>query len=362
MRDNRLIRVVLFSLLIFIVLIISFAVSQPDGRLHLVFCDVGQGDAIYIKFPDGRDALVDGGPNKAVLNCLGKHMAFWDRRIELVVLTHPQADHLNGLLDVFERYKVDLFLAPPVGNTTKGYKRLEELVKEKGIRVKNVYKGDKVKISNPKQQISNNFQFSIFNFQKKSKLRITNYELQDNKAGARIASPVFLNVLWPEKKWVVSKVQTDKRFNIEDHVDKNITPFEEGVLGVWSWHSDLNDFSIILELSFGEFEALLTGDAEGKILERIGAVPNLQVLKVPHHGAVRAFSESRGQGAQVGQKLKAKLAVISVGEGNRYGHPSEQTLRLLREIGTKILRTDIDGEIEVVTDGKVWQVLPGFTD
>jgi competence protein ComEC len=76
-------------------------------RLEVTVLDVGQGDAILIETPDGSDILVDGGPGGAVLRGLGRELAWHDRSIDLVVLTHVQADHGTGLLDVFERYDVD---------------------------------------------------------------------------------------------------------------------------------------------------------------------------------------------------------------------------------------------------------------
>lgn len=79
----------------------------PDGRLHVYFLDVGQGDAIFIRAPDGRQILVDGGPSPAaLLDELGNLMPFWDRTLDMVVLTHPDADHMNGLLPLFERYRI----------------------------------------------------------------------------------------------------------------------------------------------------------------------------------------------------------------------------------------------------------------
>jgi competence protein ComEC len=61
------------------IILFGFVFTLPDGKLHVVFCNVGQGDAAYIRFPDGRDMLIDGGPNTSVLDCLGRHMPFWDR-------------------------------------------------------------------------------------------------------------------------------------------------------------------------------------------------------------------------------------------------------------------------------------------
>jgi competence protein ComEC len=80
-------------------------------RLEVTVLDVGQGDAILIETPDGADILIDGGPGRAVLRGLGDELAWYDRSIELMILTHPQADHLTGLVDVLDRYVVRRVLA-----------------------------------------------------------------------------------------------------------------------------------------------------------------------------------------------------------------------------------------------------------
>ncbi|MBK9613793.1 MBL fold metallo-hydrolase [Candidatus Amarobacter glycogenicus] len=81
--------------------------SQPDGRLHITFLDVGQGDAIFIQTPSGRQILVDGGNFPNILtDQLGRHVPFWDRQIDMLIATHPDADHVAGLTSVFDRYRV----------------------------------------------------------------------------------------------------------------------------------------------------------------------------------------------------------------------------------------------------------------
>ena len=88
------------------------AVAQlPDGRLHVAFLDVGQGDAILITTPMGQQVLVDGGPSPAALtSALGDEMAFWDRSLDLVIMTHADADHLTGLVEVLHRFQVGAWL------------------------------------------------------------------------------------------------------------------------------------------------------------------------------------------------------------------------------------------------------------
>jgi competence protein ComEC len=78
----------------------------PDGRLHLLFLDVGQGDAALIVTPQGRRILIDGGPDWTALRQLGEHLPFFDRRIDLLVLTHPHQDHLASFPEIIRRYPV----------------------------------------------------------------------------------------------------------------------------------------------------------------------------------------------------------------------------------------------------------------
>jgi competence protein ComEC len=124
----------IFILLVLIFSLIIISISQiPDGRLHLVVCDVGQGDATLLIYKNIQ-ILTDGGPDRSVLNCLGKHMPFWDREIELVVLTHPDKDHFQGLLDVFRRYKVMNYLNNPVTISKPEYRVLEKVVGGHGTK------------------------------------------------------------------------------------------------------------------------------------------------------------------------------------------------------------------------------------
>ncbi|KKT65650.1 MAG: internalization-related competence protein ComEC/Rec2 protein [Candidatus Woesebacteria bacterium GW2011_GWA2_44_33] len=110
------------------------AFSSEDRNLHLIACDVGQGDAILAVYGDIQ-ILTDGGPGNSVLTCLQKYMPFWDREIELVILTHPQLDHYGGLVEVFSRYQVGTFLTNDFNPSTQGLKALENAVGGSGARV-----------------------------------------------------------------------------------------------------------------------------------------------------------------------------------------------------------------------------------
>jgi len=284
-----------------IILLILFVFSLPDRRLHLVFCDVGQGDAVYIRTPKNKDILIDGGPDKKVLLCLGKYMPLFDRTIDMVLLSHPQKDHLEGLIFVLERYQVKYFVSGVEGNETEGYKKLLELIRQKNIPVKNLYAGDEF-----------------------------------------FLGEVKFSVLWPEKKWVAEKIKNSSL---------NASDLNRDILGL-SADGDLNDFSYVLNLSYGYFSALFPGDADSRIqpeIIRTGNLRKVNVLKFPHHGAKTAVV------FEFLAALKPELAVISVGY-NSYGHPSEEALELLKKFSVKIKRTDLRGNIEIVSDGRSYWV------
>ncbi|MEK7179981.1 MAG: ComEC/Rec2 family competence protein [Patescibacteria group bacterium] len=126
------------AILLFLILsnvLIWYAVSAEEGdTLKVSFLDVGQGDAIFIEAPNGNQMLIDGGKGKVVLEELAKVMPSYDRSIDIVLATHPDADHIGGLPEVLNRFDVSLFLEPGVSSDSAIYQGLEEIVKEKGIK------------------------------------------------------------------------------------------------------------------------------------------------------------------------------------------------------------------------------------
>jgi len=258
-----------------------------DNNLHIVMCDVGQGDAILIRTPSKANILIDGGPDDSVLDCLTNHLPFWDKTINLIILTHPHADHLNGLKSVIERYTVLHFVTDEIESRSQGFKSLKAKLAAKNITAKYLYASDKI-------IFTNNLVFTT---------------------------------MWPDKDWVASQ---------EANLNSNL---------------DLNQVSVIELLSFGDFKALFTGDAGVRVEDNIAQkVGKISVLKVPHHGSRTGMSD------YFLSLTQPNLALISAGKGNSYGHPAKFSLELLQKYNVKTLRTDIDGEIEVVTDGKKYWV------
>lgn len=124
------------------VALVSSTLQRPQSLVVTVF-DVGQGDAILIRTPSGDTILVDGGPDRRILEKLGSALPFWDRTIDLVVLTHPHADHVTGLIDVLARYPVARILGTGVVHTTPEYLEFLQTIKDRGKILEEARRGDR---------------------------------------------------------------------------------------------------------------------------------------------------------------------------------------------------------------------------
>jgi competence protein ComEC len=292
-------------LLIALGLACLFLWQQPDDNLRVVFCDVGQGDAVLLTRGDNQ-ILVDGGEDEAVLTCLGKHMPFWDRCLEMVVLTHPEKDHFGGLASVIERYQVNYFVKSPLVKENKLFNWLSDLVSNGKITLISPWQGDKISFNGV------NFLF-----------------------------------LWPQKEWFFKKLSADKVSGADLYQSKEIL-VDQVLAPEASW----NDFSLVARVSFGNFDLLLTGDADSRIQPEILATasfPPVEVLKVAHHGSKYAFTDEFLERAQ------PLLAVISVGK-NPWGHPHQILREQLEKEGLLIKRTDQDGDVVVASNGQRWWI------
>ena len=264
------------------------AASMPDGQLHLIALDVGQGDAILIVSPSGSTMLIDGGPDPdLLLRRLGERLPWWHRRIDILILTHPHEDHVAGLVAALERYEVGLVLDTGRDYENPTYPRFLALARsEPGGRLVVARSGERL----------------------------------------RLDAKTNLTVLYPS-------------------ADDAAGPLPEG---------DINNASVVGMLRFGGFTALLTGDAEMPVetlLAQRGLLTRVDVLKVGHHGS------HSSSGPALLDATRPGAALISAGIDNDYGHPHQVTLDHLHQVpGLRLHRTDLEGSLEVITDGVRYQV------
>lgn len=280
----KFVSILFFSLFLLGAVVFYQRTKFYDGKLHVVFCNVGQGDGIFIRTPKGLDILVDGGPDDKILSCLSNHMPFWDRTLELVILSHPHLDHFVGLVSVVKRYTVLSFVTEKLNNKTSSYSELQKEIQKSNIPTRYVFAGDQFIINDG----------------------------------------VALKILGPTEEFL-----------------KSSSPHE--LIGESKEFASLETL-----ISYGLFSTLLTGDSQAIELSQAVNIINksVKVLQIPHHGS------KFGTDSLVIEKLNPSLAVISVGAKNRYGHPAPQVLEILRNKDIKILRTDQNGEVEIVSDGK----------
>jgi competence protein ComEC len=248
------------------------AAPGPEGSLVVRVLDVGQGDSILLDPPGGDAVLVDTGPPGAGLEDRLRELGI--RRLELVVVTHNQSDHVGGLGELLNSVSVD--------------------------RV--VYGRDDPRLRGAALAAG-----------------VEPYRLAE---GGEIASGgLQLTALWPPRELLVNR------------------------------GDEPNQLSLVIAARWRHFSMLLTGDAEAEAVP-IDPGP-VDVLKVAHHGSEDARL------AELLERSFPKLAVISVGAGNPYGHPADRTLDELRSHGVPTLRTDRQGEIEIEADGSRWTVALG---
>lgn len=275
--------------------------SWPDGKLHIIFCDIGQGDSIYIKTPDRRDILIDGGPNNRVLNCLGKHMSLFDRTIDLVIVTHPEKDHIGGIPEVLKRFQVKHYLTTPVLNILSEFDQTAKEIEDGVPKVSYIHAGDVIRLG----------------------------EIQ-------------IDFLWPDMNWFVGQTGTNNNF--DEQALKSLPAVDQ-----------LNTYSLISLLRYEEFEVLFTGDADRepqRLIMSLGLnqkIPhNIDVLKVPHHGSKTGIDQ------EFLDWISPDTAVIQVGK-NSYGHPHPDLLKQLSGVD-RVFRNDTQGDIEIISDGKLYVI------
>lgn len=274
------------------------------GTVEIVAIDVGQGDALAIRSPAGRWVLVDAGPRseefdagaRRVLPYLGRRGV---RRLEALVLTHPDLDHVGGAPAVLNGLEVGGVMDPGRAAPTTPFRDVLAAARDRGVGWW--------------------------------------------PAGARRTlelDGIELRVLYPPDP---------RRGSVEADRESRLGPGRSAV----GFGTDANDLSVVLLLRYGRFGALLTGDApsavEEAVLHRIEGP--VQVLKVGHHGSATSTSRT------VVETLRPEVAVVPVGWRNRYGHPHPTVLERLVAAGVRVYRTDLHGTVSIraTRDGR-WSV------
>lgn len=290
-------------------------VPHQKAGLEVYFFDVGQGDGSLIKFGD-YEALIDGGPSAKIVQKLGEVMPFYDRDLELMILTHPHADHITGQIEVLRRYNVKKVIYTGVAHTTDEYLSWLQEIKKQNIPMEIAKVGAQYVIASEGQRSE-----AI-----PSDKEGDRHALPSQSGGLAMTPSPVLDILWPKDELSSQRVAGQA---------------QDG--------GGLNDTSIVARLVYGQTGFLFMGDASSDVENKLMASDQVKlqsdVLKVGHHGS--RFSTSK----EFVEAVQPKYAVIQVGK-NDYGHPAFKTIWYLEQAGIKVLRNDQDGDIAFTSDGK----------
>lgn len=149
-------RIYYFVIIIFLILFAYFSYQIYVGVRHLqvIFLDVGQGDSILIQ-KGTRQILIDGGPSgKVEMAKLGKYLPYFDREIEVVIVTHPDQDHIAGLIDAAQNYKIDRVLLTGAEKDTETFKEWKDVLNYNKIETVEVWRGTEIKFGDANMKIA----------------------------------------------------------------------------------------------------------------------------------------------------------------------------------------------------------------
>jgi len=262
--------------------------AQTLKPLTVHFFDVGQGDAALIISPSGKTVLIDGGPPEADDRLVPRVRELVKGPLDLVILSHPHLDHLGGLGKVIQAVGVRRYMDPGFDHGSEAYRKLLDVVGKAA---------EKVMTPTP------------------------NPSAPETLLTIGLGEGVTLTILWP-------------RSPQDAFLDKT--------------RSDVNANSIVAKLTYGNTAFLFMGDAEPETEEFLLRKPidfTSTVLKVGHHGGRHSSTEP------FLAAVRPQAAIISSGKGNEYGHPTEEALQRLGDVGARIFRTDQQGEIRAVSNG-----------
>ena len=293
-----------FAGLLAVIVLHPFSAVRPDGKLHVDFLDVGQGDSALVTMPDGTTLLVDGGgrPNinpgsagdsegeqvfERDTRSIGEGVVsqfLWSRgldRVDYVLATHADADHIDGLNDVARNFKVRGAIVARAPVDDGEYQRFAATMQEAGVPVEKIGAGDVLRFGD-----------------------------------------ISAQVLWPPASG-------------DDRAPSR------------------NNDSVMLMIRYGEKSLLLTGDIEKEgeaavLKEGLDLASDL--VKVAHHGSKTSSTEA------FVAATRPSLAIISVGRTSMFGHPNKDVVERWRASGAEVMTTGQRGTISLVTDGRVLTV------
>lgn len=325
-------------------------------NLSVSFLDIGQGDSIIINTPTGNSLLIDSGPaGGKVLGQLSSAKNFFDKKIDMVLITHTDSDHIGSMKDVVKKYNVQSFAESGVISGTKIYGSLKDFILSKNIQQIELMRGMKIILEQGGKTMHKDFQ------------------------DPQNMPDIYFEVLFPTFLFQIENYEKCMGISMESDSRNKLFRTCKKFLRL-----ETNENSIVGRLVYGSTTFMLTGDAPIEVekylvkqeknsgtrvsyaTSSLVSAPSLKsnVLKLGHHGSRTSTSDI------FLEYVQPEFAVISSGIKNRYGHPHSEVLDRLEKyfsttspiknspnyLNSRILRTDEHGTIIFESDGLNLQV------
>jgi competence protein ComEC len=289
-RYPQFLKFILITLIVFFLAdaVYLWSKDKLSSDLRITAIDVGQGTSTLVRFPGGKNMLIDGGGFPDSSFDMGKLVIapflYHERisKIDIVVLSHPHPDHLQGLLYITDNFDVQEIWSTGLRVDDEIFRQWEKIISQKKIKVKYL------SAQSPTTEING----------------------------------VQVNILWPLKPL---KIDASDQF-----------------------YDTVNDESMVIKINYGQVSFLMPADISSSVerqLMKSGQNLHSNVLFVPHHGSLRSSS------SDFIRKVSCRYAVNSAGKNNPFHHPHPAVLKRLTAAKVNIFRTDKDGAITVATDG-----------
>lgn len=336
--------IVIIFIFIFSIYVFTNLSGKLDSKLKVYFLNIGQGDAIFIQTQSGNSMLIDSGPqNEKVIAEVQKFKNLFNRNINILLATHADADHIGSMKKVMEKFNFQKFAFSGLSSDTEIFRDLMNKIESQT--------NGQSKLQNPNQ----------------------NQKLLTLTAGMSVVldpkNNVRFDVLFPDfdyqidayqkcqsKNDAVEKIRSANKSKLNSNLNsktRSKVTTKNSCLKFLSIETNLN--SVVGKLTFGSTSFMLTGDApmevEHFIIKKYGDGIRSDVLKLGHHGSKSSTAP------EFLNEVSPNFVVISVGAGNRYGHPHKIVLdnidvyKMTHSDFVKTLRTDLDGTISFGSDG-----------
>lgn len=271
---------IIFVIIIIILLEFYYFYEENDKMLNIVFLDVGQGDAILIKSPNGKNILIDGGPDSDLTEKISKYMTYKNNKINMIIITHPHRDHYYGLISVIKKYKPEKIIYSGIDVYLSDYIYMKKVINDNALELIKPKIGDK-------------------------------YEIDEN---------LYFQITYMPK---ISTVE------------------------------NLNDASVSIKLTYGNFDAIFNGDASCEI-ENIILKNNTdlksEIFKASHHASKYSNCDN------LLSDMKPEITIIQSGIDNKFGHPHQEAMNRILKSGSQILRNDQLGDIIIKSNGENYEI------